>query len=134
MNKHHGSLKLSSHVTLKDLKTIPVGQRFDFLPLFLKEIVFQARASIALEELIVFGSRARGDERPLSDWDLCFKFPTGKRTEWLRFSLDLPEKANTLLDIDAVDWNEAPEALKAAILREGLTIWKKSDQPQDTES
>ena len=45
--------------------------------------------------------------------------------EWLKFSLDLPEKAETLLEIDAVSWDEAPAALRANIQQDGLVVWKQ---------
>lgn len=61
----------------------------------------------------------------MSDWDLCFKFPAHMTNEWLKFSLDLPEKAETLLEIDAVSWNEATAALRANIQQDGLVVWKR---------
>ncbi len=118
-------LRLSSHQSLQPLKTLPVEARFHELPQFLQELIRRAQTEIELEEIIVFGSRARGDEKPLSDWDLCFKFPRGKQTEWNKFSLDLSEVAETLLEIDAVSWDEAPSELLANIQKEGLTVWRK---------
>lgn len=126
MNKNKAELKLVSNVSLQSLKLVPLSERLNHLPNFMKEIIAQAVQNLALEELIVFGSRARGDEKPLSDWDLCFKFPQENIISWMRFSIDLPEKADTLLEIDAVNWDEASDSLKANILAEGLTIWKKT--------
>ena len=85
-----------------------------------------AKRTICLEELIVFGSRARGDEMPLSDWDLCFNFPQEMQNSWLNFSINLPEKSETLLGIDAVSWDEASDALKSNIRKDGLIAWKKN--------
>ena len=85
-----------------------------------------AKRTICLEELIVFGSRARGDEMPLSDWDLCFKFPQEMQNSWHKFSIDLPEKSETLWGIDAGSWDEVSETLKSNIRKDGLIAWKKN--------
>jgi len=126
MKKGSPELKLSSHMSLVPLKQLPLEKRFAMLPDFLQMVILDAERTIGLEELIVFGSRARGDEKPLSDWDLCFKFPQEMLNAWLKFSIDLPEKSETLLGIDAVSWDEASDALKSNIRKDGLIVWKKN--------
>jgi predicted nucleotidyltransferase len=124
MTNKEQAAKVASHMPIAHLKLIPLAERFSRLPNFLQGIILEAHEKIEIEEVVVFGSRARGDENPLSDWDLCFKFPDAKEAEWLDFVFALPETANTLLKIDAVNWNDIPPALKQSIEAEGLTVWK----------
>lgn len=74
-----------------------------------------------IQKVILFGSRARGDNWERSDIDLAVY--GGDVT---RFSLDVDEVIPTLLMFDAVDLDEPvqPE-LRAAIQREGVVIYEK---------
>ena len=74
-----------------------------------------------IQKVILFGSRARGDNWERSDIDLVVC--GGDVT---RFSLDVDEVIPTLLMFDVVDLDEPvqPE-LRAAIQREGVVIYEK---------
>ena len=74
-----------------------------------------------IQKVILFGSRARGDNWERSDIDLAVC--GGNVT---RFSLDVDEVIPTLLMFDVVDLDEPvqPE-LRAAIQREGVVIYEK---------
>lgn len=74
-----------------------------------------------IQKVILFGSRARGDNWERSDIDLAVY--GGDVT---RFSLDVDEVIPTLLMFDVVDLDEPvqPE-LRAAIQREGVVIYEK---------
>ena len=73
-----------------------------------------------LSRLILFGSRARGDNRERSDTDLAVS-----GGDVVRFSLDV-EELPTLLSFDVVNLDGAvqPELLES-IRREGITLYEK---------
>lgn len=74
-------------------------------------------------KIYLFGSRARGTNRPSSDIDLAID--TGNPLDFLEVTkaknileaLNIPEK------IDVVDFQSVPEDLKKIILSEGI-LWK----------
>ena len=74
-----------------------------------------------IQEVILFGSRARGDNRERSDIDLAIQ---GGDT--LHFTLDMEDKVPTLLFFDVVNLDEAvqPELLES-IQKEGKALYEK---------
>ena len=91
----------------------------------LKPSVRQAVIALAqeygLKKVILFGSRARGDNRERSDIDLAVQ---GGDT--VRFALDVEEKVPTLLFFDVVNLDQPvqPELLES-IKREGIILYEK---------
>ena len=74
-----------------------------------------------LQRVILFGSRARGDYRRISDIDLAV---SGGNVP--AFTLDVDEATHTLLRFDVVDLDGAVQAdLRDAIRREGKVIYEK---------
>jgi len=73
-------------------------------------------------KVYVFGSRARGDFGPKSDYDLAFELPPGKTDAG--FLLTIKEEAPTLCGVDAVNMNQVGEKLKKEILRERILIYE----------
>ena len=74
-----------------------------------------------VDQVILFGSRARGDYGRTSDIDLAVS--GGDVT---RFSLDVGEDTSTLLMFDVIDLSRpVPEKLMEAIFREGKVIYEK---------
>jgi predicted nucleotidyltransferase len=80
-----------------------------------------ARATPGLDVLLVFGSRARGDEWERSDWD--FGYLAGPR-------MDAAGLLATLIDItgsdriDLVDLSRASGLLRYRAAREGVAIYE----------
>jgi predicted nucleotidyltransferase len=91
------------------------------LPEKVKDKIIELAKKYGLKKVILFGSRARGDNWERSDIDLAVC--GGDVT---RFSLDVDEVIPTLLMFDVVDLDEPvqPE-LRAAIQREGVVIYEK---------
>lgn len=91
----------------------------------LKPAVRQAVIALAqeygLKKVILFGSRARGDNRERSDIDLAVQ---GGDT--VQFALDVEEKAPTLLFFDVVNLDQPvqPELLES-IKREGIILYEE---------
>ena len=89
-------------------------------PQVLQEIC-ELAVKYGVEQVILFGSRARGDHWAKSDIDLAIRGGDG-----VRFALDVEAHASTLLTFDIVDLNEAiaPE-LRDSIAREGVVLYEK---------
>ena len=85
-----------------------------------KTELFALAETCGLSRLILFGSRARGDNRERSDIDLAVS-----GGDVVRFSLDV-EELPTLLSFDVVNLDGAvqPELLES-IRREGITLYEK---------
>lgn len=74
-----------------------------------------------VQKVILFGSRARGDNFPRSDIDLAVK---GGDVQTFRFDVD--EKTQTLLMFDVVDLNRnISKELENEIKRDGITLYEK---------
>lgn len=75
-----------------------------------------------VEKVVLFGSRARGDNRLTSDIDLAVY--GGNVAE---FKMDVDEKVSTLLEVDVVDISDGvSEQLRYNIERDGVIIYAKS--------
>ena len=82
------------------------------------EIISIAK-SYKIAKLLLFGSRARGDNHAHSDIDLAVA-----GGDILGFSLAVEEKTNTLLSFDVVDMDESiSESLRSEIDRDGIDLY-----------
>ena len=95
------------------------------LPASIRRVVELGVCAVDPDKVILYGSRARGDAREDSDYDLAFVFPGDRRDRWVRFVVDLDDAAVTLLPVDLLNWNEASASLRERIRREGLTLYER---------
>lgn len=91
----------------------------------IKDQVFSALVDLAkkydIDQILLFGSRARGDYHRTSDIDLAV---TGG--DIVRFSVDADEEVPTLLKFDIVNLDGAvQEELRTSIEKEGIVIYEK---------
>jgi len=86
--------------------------------------VEQLAALPFVERIWLFGSRARGDHGPRADIDLALWCPGASRQDWLQVE-EILEEADTLLAIDCVRLDQAPEPLRANILAEGVVLHER---------
>ncbi|WP_302972846.1 nucleotidyltransferase family protein [uncultured Ruminococcus sp.] len=85
-----------------------------------KEII-QLAKQYDIQKVILFGSRARGDNWERSDIDLAVS-----GGDISRFALDLDEEVWTLLLFDVVNLDEPVQpALLKEIARDGVLIYEK---------
>ena len=78
-----------------------------------------------ISKVILFGSRARGNNKPMSDIDLAV-FPQADFEKWGSFSSEIDD-LETLLKIDTVIINENTDPkLLANINQEGVIIYEQS--------
>jgi predicted nucleotidyltransferase len=94
------------------------------LPASIWRVVEFGVRAVAPMRVVLYGSRARGDARKHSDYDLAFVFPESHRECWIRFLADFDDAALTLLPVDLLDWNDASESLRGEIGKEGITIYE----------
>jgi len=94
------------------------------------EIMLARRLSVfpEVERVILFGSRARGDAAPRTDIDVAVECPTADIRRWFEIE-EAAENAPTLLKIDLIRLDRAPEDLAANIRREGRVLYERERQP-----
>jgi predicted nucleotidyltransferase len=96
------------------------------LPASIRRVVESAVAAVDPTRVILYGSRARGDARQDSDYDLAFVFSPDRHRQWVRFLADLDDAPVTLLPVDLLDWNEASKSLREKISSEGTTLYERA--------
>ena len=86
----------------------------------------------SVQEVYLFGSRARGDEQSRSDIDIAVVCPKISDTDWSQI-LKLTESIPTLLKIDCVRFDKLKDEnpLRQAILRDKVILYKKGDLSMD---
>ena len=77
-----------------------------------------------VQKVMLYGSRARGDEDERSDIDLAVTCPGATRQEWTHLWSEA-EDMRTLYFIDLVRLDEASEGLQKRILDEGITLYER---------
>lgn len=80
-----------------------------------------------VERVILFGSRARGDQGFRADIDIAVECPTADIIRWSDM-VDAVEEAPTLLEIDLIRLEEAPPELVANILLEGRVLYERDQR------
>ena len=93
------------------------------MPRFLRELIAQAQCRLHVSKILVFGSRARRDCRPTSDYDLAFVLENTQG--WERFAADQQEEAGTLLPLDLVNFHAAPASLQDEIRASGVVLYEQ---------
>src|SRR3989304_5931834 len=85
--------------------------------------LFASRPEV--KRAIVFGSRARGDGEPRSDIDLAIEAPQASDKQWLDLWYRLRDESDSLLIVDVLRMEEAPQALRQRILTEGKVLYER---------
>jgi predicted nucleotidyltransferase len=93
------------------------------LPKHLVAIIDKAKFDgLKPQKIWIYGSRARGDARENSDFDLAFQIQDP--LNWSKFVVDIAEDPPSLFRYDLVDFDRTDESLKNAILKEGVLIYE----------
>jgi nucleotidyltransferase substrate binding protein (TIGR01987 family) len=87
----------------------------------IQDIVYPLTKLPYIDEIWLFGSRARGDHHERSDIDLAILCPRATREEWDHI-LEIIENAPTLLHIDCVRFDEI---LDGKTIKENIKLHKK---------
>lgn len=97
-----------------------------------RDIVRRIVETAQPEKVILFGSQARGDAQPRSDFDLLVikqsDEPRYRRSVPLYVALaDLPVEVEVMVYTpeEVEEWREVPQAFVTTAVREGTTIYER---------
>jgi len=100
----------------------------------LEEIVKRVLSRMQPERIVLFGSRARGDAHPGSDFDIMIisdsTRPRHERSAPLYAALaDLPIEVDAVVYTQAEvdDWRGVPQSLVSTALDQGVVIYEAED-------
>ncbi|WP_341755113.1 MULTISPECIES: nucleotidyltransferase family protein [unclassified Candidatus Tisiphia] len=84
-------------------------------------------SQIVVEEVWLFGSRARNDNQDRADIDLAIVCHNATTKDWLKLQ-EIVDNADTLLKIDCIRLDELEDSsdLKLSIIREGVKLYGRS--------
>jgi uncharacterized protein len=94
---------------------------------FWDHLVSNAISLFDVQRIWLFGSRARGDFRPHSDIDLAFEFDSSREPGFSAFWALMQNEAETLLNLDLVDYHSCQESLRTSILVHGKVIYERGE-------
>src|SRR5258708_40359061 len=101
----------------------PVEQKD--LPESIQKLLAKAREVLRPSAIVLYGSRAREDCSPTSDFDLAFQGVANK-LGWTGFYNYVQHESPTIYQVDLVLYEQAPEELKLSIDSEGRVINESS--------
>ncbi len=114
--------------TAQSILHFPISQRLSHLPSYLKIFLDAAVLSLDPERIWIFGSRARGDARMTSDFDIAFQISAKQSVKnWENFCLLAIDSPPSLHLYDWVDFNRAGEDLRQNIERDGVIIYERKN-------
>ena len=93
------------------------------LPASLQSILEKIISVAQPNKVLLFGSRARGDFRENSDFDI---YITGRRCsedDWTRLLVDLDTEPLTLFKIDLVEFEKMSREFQESMGREGIILY-----------
>ena len=98
------------------------------LPDSIKNLIDRIVIQLDPDEIVLFGSRARGDHRLTSDFDIAVKATPLRMPAWTRLQGDLQDEPITLYQVDLVDYNELSDEYKKRISREGKLLYARQSK------
>jgi uncharacterized protein len=108
-------------------KNMKVMQQSARIRTILDQFVFHLRTFPSVQEVILFGSRAKGTATPYSDIDIAVTGVEDER-EWTHI-LQLADVDDdhivTLLKIDLVQFEHLDTAIQRSILNEGQVLYER---------
>ncbi|MBM7577944.1 nucleotidyltransferase domain-containing protein [Jeotgalibacillus terrae] len=75
-----------------------------------------------VDQLLLFGSRAHGDEDKRSDIDIAIIAPRLNQKQWLELTEKI-EEVPTLLKFDLIRWESATQELKNEISKKNIPLY-----------
>ena len=98
----------------------------------IQDIVRRVVETVQPQRVVLFGSRARGDSRPDSDFDLLVitesDEPRYRRSIPLYVALaDLPVEVEVVVYTpdEVAEWSAVPQAFVSTAVREGITLYER---------
>lgn len=94
------------------------------LPRSVWKVIDRGVAAGRPRRVLLFGSRARGEGRPTSDFDLAFEGVEDARA-WQAFRLDQIYEPVCLFPLDLVRLETAPPELQDEIRKDAVEVWRR---------
>lgn len=98
-------------------------KNFETLPESIKNLLRRAVTLLDPQEITLFGSRARGDFRENSDFDIAFKLKNDSR--WSEFLAEVGVAPHTLYRTDLVNIDKLGPDYQSNIKKEGVLLYGK---------
>ncbi len=95
-------------------------------------VVERLIADVNPQTIYLFGSRARGDAEPVSDYDFAVDCIDASDGVWATTCNWLREKKPSLHLIDLVRMDRAADGLKRRIHQEGIVLYSRKDRHERT--
>jgi len=92
----------------------------------LKQLVEKASMDPDLLAVSLFGSQARGDAGPASDWDVCLFLPQGKKSN-LALSQKKLDYQRDYPDLDIHVFQQLPLYIQSRVLSEGKPLFTRDE-------
>jgi predicted nucleotidyltransferase len=89
------------------------------------EILKVLSSNESMEEVILFGSRAKGSFRKNSDIDLAVKTSEELSFREKRKLREKVDEAAGIYSVDLLFWDEISEEMREQVEREGVWVWKR---------
>ena len=105
------------------MQSSPFTTNFSKLPETIQQIVKQMIKAAQPESVILFGSRARKNNRENSDFDFCIKGRKTSDEEWNRWLAELHEQPLSLFSLDIVEMEKLGKDYLTSIKKEGVKIY-----------
>jgi predicted nucleotidyltransferase len=96
---------------------------FSQIPQSVQDVVRMIVNQSNPQKVSLFGSRARQDFRPNSDFDLCVFGRTCSDSMWNRLTSELDSGSLTLHKIDLVEFEKLDANYRTNILKEGILLY-----------
>jgi uncharacterized protein len=89
-------------------------------------LIREARSLGAIETILLFGSRSRGDAQDRSDYDIAVFAPSMSHAAWAEWKDKITSTAPTLLALDLILVTpDMSDSLRKNITREGRVLYVK---------
>lgn len=90
---------------------------------FLVSLIQLAQKELIVQKIYIFGSRARGDARKNSDFDIAILSEGTSSVTWLNFCAKWDHSKETLHSFDLILLNSIDSKFKDKILKEGTLLY-----------
>ncbi|MGZ3747845.1 MAG: nucleotidyltransferase family protein [Pseudobdellovibrionaceae bacterium] len=97
-------------------------QNAQTLPDSIRTLIELIITTVQPSQIVLFGSRARGDHRDNSDFDIAVKGPVDQK-KWTQLLIEIDEQALSLYPVDLVLYEELGDDYKRNIQAEGKLIY-----------